>query len=90
MDAGMIGNVCRTGFAAPCRGGAAATSQACKQQARATGAATGDLFPVYGQRVGVLSKSILLSTTQHSRICSVISNPRRAKWLPKPSIKLIP
>lgn len=66
----MIGNVCRTGFAAPCRGGAAATSQACKQQARATGAATGDLFPVYGQRVGVLSKSILLSATQHSRICS--------------------
>lgn len=35
------------------------------------------------QRVG-------LATTERPRICSVISNPRRAKWLPKLSIKVIP
>ena len=31
-----------------------------------------------------------LVSTQGPRICSVISNPRRAKWLPKLSIKVIP
>ena len=31
-----------------------------------------------------------LAAGQRSHICSVISNPRRAKWLPKLSIKVIP
>lgn len=37
-----------------------------------------------------LLRCIGLATAQCPRICSVISNPRRAKWLPKLSIKVIP
>lgn len=40
--------------------------------------------------VSVAPELIDLSASQGSRICSVISNPRRAKWLPKLSIKVIP
>lgn len=35
-------------------------------------------------------KGVFLRCSQPPRICSVISNPRRAKWLPKLSIKVIP
>ncbi|MFA1687950.1 hypothetical protein ACDY99_31130, partial [Achromobacter dolens] len=56
------------------------------------GYACGGRRVVPRSQLGVVMRfeGISLAAGQRPRICSVISNPRRAKWLPKLSIKLIP
>lgn len=92
MDAGVIGSIHRPSFRAAGRQRQQPIPDIAHCEQRAAGR-IGVACPV--ERLRILRVAMALERTklarsQRPRICSVISNPRRAKWLPKLSIKVIP
>lgn len=87
MDPRVIGNVHRPGLSSTGKAGSAGAIQRIGSRAGAEGA-----IAEANRQAAVLVALELLSLpgSQRPHICSVISNPRRAKWLPKLSIKVIP
>lgn len=87
----MVGDVAGARLRPACRPGVY-QPQSLHALVQDRGDACGGRRVVSRSKFGMVMRfeGIELAAGEHPRICSVISNPRRAKWLPKLSIKVIP